>query len=89
MINKLCSAERDRVTAAEICLDELLTIMDRHSVSPRDPIYSAIQLLSAKLSYDLLAADGPIVHRERLIRVRAALTNSIPMTDEDLAEPAP
>jgi hypothetical protein len=85
MIDKLCSVERDRVTAAEICIDELLTIMDRHTPRPLG-LYVTLRKLSAQLSDMLLAADGPVIRRERLIRIRAALTNAIPMTDEDLAE---
>jgi hypothetical protein len=86
MIDRLCSVERDRVTAAEICLDELLTIMDRHNIASFDPMYSYIHQISLRLHKELLAADGPAIRRERLIRIRAALTNAIPMTDEDLAE---
>jgi archaellum biogenesis ATPase FlaH len=80
---KLCMVERDRATAAEICIDELLTIMDRHE--PRDlGLYVTLRKLSAKLSNMLLSVDGPAMRRERLIRVRQALTQAFPMTDEDL-----
>lgn len=83
MIEELCSVERDRVTAAEICIDELLTIMDRHE--PRPPgLYVTLRKLSAQLSAMMLAADGPAIRRERLMRIRAVLTNAIPMTDDDL-----
>jgi hypothetical protein len=88
MIDQLCSVERDRVTAAEICLDELLTIMDRHGIAPRDPLYQAVRLVSGELDARLSAADGPYKRRERLIRIRTALTNVMPMTDDDLAESA-
>lgn len=84
MIERLCSVERDRVTAAEICIDELLTIMDRHEPRPLG-LYVTLRKLSGQLSDMLLAADGPVIRRERLIRIRAALTHAIPMTDEDLA----
>jgi hypothetical protein len=40
-IKKLCSVERDRVTAAEICIDEMLTIMDRHG--ERGSLYSTLR----------------------------------------------
>lgn len=79
---KLCDAERDRVTAAEICIDEMLTILDRHGVSGR--LHENLQRLSRNLSDELLLADGPLERRDRLIRVRQALTAAFPMTDEDL-----
>lgn len=88
MIDRLCSVERDRVTAAEICIDELLTIMDRHAPRPL-AMYVTLRKLSAQLGEMLLAADGPVTRRERLIRIRAALTNAIPMTDNDLEEGSP
>jgi hypothetical protein len=82
LTEKLCSVERDRMTAAEICIDELLTIMDRHR--DRTETHSLLRLLSDRLSVMLLNADGPQVRRDRLIRVRLALTEAFPMTDEDL-----
>lgn len=80
---KLCSVERDRMTAAEICIDELLTIMDRHGASSSH-LYSTLIELSSDLNNTMLAADGLAVRRERLIRVRRALTTAFPMTDDDL-----
>lgn len=82
---KLFSVERDRMTAAEICLDECLTIMDRHDA--HGPLYSALRTVSQHLSGILLDADGPVSRRERLIRIRSALTEAFPMTDEDLDAP--
>jgi hypothetical protein len=79
----LCSVERDRMTAAEICIDELLTIMDRHGV--RGEMHLDLRNLSMQLSDILLVADGPVIRKERLIRIRAALTTAFPMTDEDLS----
>jgi len=84
---KLCSAERDRMTAAEICIDELLTIMDRHGASG-SYLHSALTELSSDLNNAMLAADGLAVRRERLSRVRRALTDAFPMTDDDLAATA-
>lgn len=87
-IKKLCSVERDRATAAEICIDELLTMMDRHDMD--GGAYNMLVNLSAELHSALSEVDGPSKTRERLIRIRAGLTNAIPMTDEDLqACPAP
>ena len=82
--DKLCSVERDRVTAAEICIDECLTIMDRHSANQRSPLYSSLRNISQALNTMLRDADGMNARYERLIRVRAALTTAFPMTDEDL-----
>jgi hypothetical protein len=84
-VEKLCSVELDRMTAAEICIDEILTIMDRHP--PRQlSLYVTLRRLSGQLNDMLLAVDGPAIRRERLIRVRAALTSALPMTDEDLSD---
>lgn len=83
LADELCGVERDRMTAAEICLDELLTIMDRHEPRPLG-LYVTLRKLSAQLSDMLFAADGPVIRRQRLIRIRATLTNAIPMTDDDL-----
>lgn len=83
--DKLCSVERDRMTAAEICIDECLTIMDRHGA--RGSLYSNLMGLSQTLNSIMRDADGLPERRKRLIRVRAALTNALPMTDEDLATP--
>lgn len=80
---KLCNVELDRMTAAEVCIDELLTIMDRHGAN-RSDLYSTLRELSSDLNNTMLAADGLSARRARLIRVRAALTTAFPMTDEDL-----
>ena len=85
---KLCSVELDRMTAAEICIDELLTIMDRHGASGTD-LYSTLRELSSDLNNTMLATDGLGGRRERLIRVRQALTTAFPMTDEDLSQSPP
>jgi hypothetical protein len=84
--DKLCDVERDRMTAAEICIDECLTIMDRHGET--GDAYEALRNLSAELCDMLLLADGYLQRRDRIIRVRAALTAAFPMTDEDLQQPA-
>jgi hypothetical protein len=80
--NDLCSAERDRVTAAEICIDEILTIMD--SRGHHDSMYSTLCILSLALNRMLREADGMGGQYERLIRVRKTLTDAFPLTDEDL-----
>lgn len=80
---KLCSAELDRMTAAEICIDELLTIMDRNGAT-RSDLYSSLREISSDLNNAMLATDGLSGRRARLIRVRAALTTAFPMTDDDL-----
>jgi hypothetical protein len=84
-IERCGSVERDRLTAAEICLDECLTILDRHRVPGNDLDYLALRRLSMRLSDAQLQADGPYERRERLIRIRDVLTDAMPMTDADLA----
>lgn len=84
---KLCSVELDRMVAAEICIDELLTIMNRHG-EDRSDLYSTLTELSSDLNNAMLATDGLTARRARLIRVRSALTAAFPMTDEDLTRPA-
>lgn len=80
--DKLCSVERDRMTAAEICIDECLTIMDRHGA--RGPLYSTLRTISQHLSGILLDADGVAGRHDRLIRIRETLTAAFPMSDSDL-----
>jgi hypothetical protein len=79
---RLCNVERDRVTAAEICIDELITIMDRHGVV--DQMRIDLGNLSRSLHALLTEADGVANRRSRLIRIRGVLTDAMPMTDEDL-----
>lgn len=83
-IGKLCSVEMDRLTAAEICMDECLTIMDRHGVPSDDPGYSLMREFTRRLHQMQTKAEGVIKRRQRLIRVRSALTEAFPMTDADL-----
>lgn len=85
-IKKLSSAERDRVTAAEICIDEMLTIMDRHG--ERGTLYSTLRSVSQHLSNELREADGLAGRHDRLIRVRRLLTDAFPLTDEDIEDAA-
>lgn len=82
-IAKLCEVERDRATAAEICMDELLTMMDRHDVD--GAAYSMLLNLSSELHAALSTVDGMKKRRERLLRVRKGLTETFPMTDGDLS----
>lgn len=84
-ISRLCGVERDRVTAAEICIDECLTIMDRHG--ERGKLYSTLRALSGELNRLNRDADGMGDRYERIIKVRTALTTAFPMTDEDLEAP--
>lgn len=85
-VKKLCSVELDRMTAAEICIDELLTIMDRHGADGSN-LYSTLRELSSDLNNSMLVADGLAGRRARLLRIRKALTDAFPMTDEDLDAP--
>lgn len=74
---RLPDFERDRLTAAEVCIDEALSIMDRRS-DPCDPIYDVMQDISAMLSNALLLADGAEKRLERLRRVRDILDRTFP-----------
>jgi hypothetical protein len=87
VVDRLCGAELDRLTAAEICLDECLTIMDRHRVEPSDPGYSLILEFSRRLHGILTETEGPRSRRERLVRVRQDLTEAFPLSDADLLTP--
>lgn len=80
----LCDAERDRAAAAEICIDELLTIMDRHAFPEAAPMYMALRAMSQELHRASTEADGPLERRKRLIRIRNTLTTAMPLTDDDL-----
>lgn len=84
MCRELCEAERDRLTAAEIGLDEALTIMDRHGLGNWNAIYSALKTLSGTFHRALTAADGPERRRERLSSIRDRMTDLFPMSDIDL-----
>jgi hypothetical protein len=84
MCKELCDVERDRLTAAEIGLDEALTIMDRHGLKNHDPIYRALATLSGTFHRALTGADGPVRRDERLRRIRDVLTDALPMSDADL-----
>lgn len=87
-VTGLCNVERDRLTAAEICIDEILTIMDRHGVASM--MHTELSKISASLHTMLTKADGVTARRARMIRIRKALTDAMPMSDEDLLDvPAP
>lgn len=86
-MKQLCEVERDRVTAAEICIDELMTIMDRHGIA--STIRADLAHLSAALHSMLTEADGRANRHSRLIRIRRALTVAMPMTDHDLQHTPP
>lgn len=81
-ITSLSNVERDRATAAEVCIDELLTMLDRHDDD--GPAYNMLLNLSDMLNAALTSVDGARKRRERLLRVRAGLTAAFPMTDADL-----
>lgn len=84
MCRELCEAERDRLTAAEIGLDEALTIMDRHGLGDCDAIYRALKTLSGTFHHALTVADGPERRRERLSSLRDRMTDLLPLSDTDL-----
>lgn len=81
-------AERDRMTAAEICIDEMLTLLDRRD-GQADPIYSTLRKLSQQIHRTSTRTENLSDRHQRLIRVRQALTKAFPLTDEDIeASPA-
>lgn len=84
MCQRLCNAERDRVTSAEICVDEVLTIMDRHGLNDSDPAYRALAAISGTLHRALTIADGFRLRGDRIRRVRDGLTQAFPLSDDDL-----
>ena len=86
MCGLLCSAERDRVVTAEMCIDELLTIMDRRGYPSEDPAYRALRTLSAGIHEAMKATEPFPDLRGRMLRVRETLTSALPLTDENLAE---
>lgn len=85
MAKKLCSAERDRMASAEICIDEALTIMDRHGITERDEHYRSLVDLSQTFHQVMTNADGYEKRLDRMKRVRSALTAALPLSDADLA----
>lgn len=86
MCGLLCSAERDRVVTAEMCIDELLTIMDRRGYPEDDPAYTSLRILSAGIHDAMLATEPPHHFRDRMMRVRDTLTKAMPLSDADLGE---
>jgi hypothetical protein len=80
--DELCEVERDRATAAEVCIDELLTIMGRHNID--GTAYNMLTNLSAAIHEGLCEADGLAKRHERLSKIRSRLTSAFPMTDADL-----
>lgn len=87
MCGLLCSAERDRVVGAEMCMDEMLTIMDRRGYPDADPAYMALRVLSRGIHEAMRATEPREKLRRRMIDVRAKLTDVFPLTDADI-EPA-
>lgn len=82
MFKKLCPAELDRVTAAEICIDELLTTMDRHNC--QDTLYHTLKIISSGLHAELTSVEDSQERRARIIKIRRALTDAMPLSDDDL-----
>lgn len=88
MCRELCEAERDRLTTTEICIDEALTTMDRHGMTMADPVYRSLKDLSYVFHDALKIVDGYEKRIERIVRVRKALTEAFPLSDDDLARTA-
>lgn len=77
------SWERDRLTAAEVCIDEALSIMGRHDIESTQPDYQRLKSLSGELDIALEEADGPEDRYHRLVRVRDALDGAFPHPDAE------
>jgi hypothetical protein len=75
-----CSAELDRLTAAEISIDEVMTIYERHGI----PISAALKAMSKDLDDLLHTIDGTEGRYQRLGCIRLTMTEAFPICDEDL-----
>lgn len=84
MCGLLCAAERNRVVGAEMCIDELLTIMDRRGYPTTDPAYQSLRILSQGLHEAMKATEPQDKLRRRMIDVRSKLTEVFPLSDADL-----
>lgn len=84
MCGLLCPAERDRVVGAEMCIDELLTIMDRRGYPDADPAYMALRALSQGLHVAMKATEPQHLLRNRMVHVRKKLTEVFPLSDDDI-----
>lgn len=71
----------DRLTAAEVCLDEVLSAMDAAGIENSDPVYRSILELSQAFDRILEETDGPEDRFARLSRVRDTLTLAFPHPD--------
>lgn len=76
--------ERERLTMAEIGVDEARTLLERRGLQHDHPLMEMLATVSEVLSSALFEADGGQVRRNRLLRVRKRLTQTFPMSDEDL-----
>lgn len=83
-VQNMSGAERDRLTAAEICIDEALTLLERRSMGTTDPLMLTLLDLSRIFHDTLTVADGLVGRRQRILKVRAKLTELMPLTDADL-----
>lgn len=83
-VQNMSGAERDRLTAAEICIDEALTLLERRSMGATDPLMLTLLDLSRIFHDTLTVADGLVGRRQRILKVRAKLTELMPLTDADL-----
>lgn len=77
-------AERDRLAAGEICVDEALTIFERRGLPLDHPLMVGLQMISKGLHMVMTQTDGPEARLARIVRIRRALTVAMPLTDADL-----
>lgn len=84
--DQLCEAERERLATTEICIDEALTIMDRHGLNDADPIYRALSVLSGTFHRAMTRADGHQSRLKRMVRVQSKLTEAFPLSDSDFGQ---
>ncbi len=79
--DRLAEWELDRVTAAEVCLDELMATLERHNVN-FDGMHGKLADLSDWLDNLLLDAQGPERRYETLRGARDKLDAAFPAPTE-------
>lgn len=78
------SAERDRLAAGEICVDEVMTIFERRGLPSDHPLMVGLQMVSKGMHMVMTQVDGPEKRLARMIKIRRVLTEAMPLTDADL-----
>lgn len=77
-------AERDRLCAAEICIDEVLATLDRHGVPSEAEEYRALKMISNRFHEAFFPWNGDATRLHRMRRVRDALDKTFPLDETDV-----